>query len=232
MNLFNRVTVILGAILLIAAVVAIIALAWIAPNESIDGLGKAVKWLDDNNRDLQKVALTTFGISLAFIAVILVLLELIPSSGPEVKVSGVTVGGAVLSTAAIGQRVEEAVAKVPLIDEVKAFVKASRQGVQVALDLRVDPEANLAATSDEACEAVRNVLTDKVGVALSAPPQIRLRYRESRLKRGSPTRGQTLTSPTAADNSPTPKNPTDLQETENEAITVVTNDATNPPDRA
>jgi hypothetical protein len=48
--------------------------------------------------------------------------------------------------------------------------------------LHVDPDANLAAVTDAACEAARDVLIEKVHVELMAPPRARLHYRELRLK--------------------------------------------------
>jgi hypothetical protein len=88
----------------------------------------------------------------------------------------------VLSTAAIGQRIEEAVAKVPHVSSAKALVKAKRKGVLVSLDLHVDPDANLAIVTDEACQAATDVLTNRVHVALVEPPHARLHYRELRLR--------------------------------------------------
>jgi hypothetical protein len=56
--------------------------------------------------------------------------------------------------------------------------------------LHVDPDANLAAVTDAACEAARDVLIEKVHVELMAPPRARLHYRELRLKgRSTPSGG-------------------------------------------
>jgi hypothetical protein len=43
------------------------------------------------------------------------------------------------TTAAIGQRVEEEVRGVENVTEVRAVVRGRRQGVEVTLDLHVDP---------------------------------------------------------------------------------------------
>ena len=106
-----------------------------------------------------------------------------PRYGPDVKVTDIKTGDAVLSTAAIAQRVEEAVREVPNIADVKASVQARRKGVDVFLDLHVDPDANLAAVTDGASEAARDILTERVHVALAQPPRTRLHYRELRLNR-------------------------------------------------
>jgi hypothetical protein len=102
-----------------------------------------------------------------------------------VQVTGLASGEATLSAAAIGQRIEEAVVQVPHVSEVRAEVKSRKKGVLVALDLQVDPEANLATVTDEACAVATEVLTERVHVALIRPPTARLHYRELRLHRGN-----------------------------------------------
>ncbi len=188
MNVFNRLFVIILALVLIGGAVAVITLAWSMPQESIDGLRDAVDWLEENNEDLQKTVLTAAAAGVGLLALLLLLSEAVPARRPEVKVTDVQVGDATLSTAAIGQRVEEAVRGVPHVAEARVSVKAKgRKGVQVAMDLHVDPDANLAAVSDEACQTARDVLTEKVHVALVEPPRARLHYRELRLARAAPS---------------------------------------------
>lgn len=194
MNVFNRVLLFLLCLALAAGAVAVVVLAWAAPQESIDALRDAVDWLEDHNRDLEKALLTSAGAFIALAAVVLAVLELLPQAGTEVKVTDLRVGDAVLSTLSIGQRVEEAVRAVPHVAEVRAAVKGRRKGVALALDLHVDPEANLAEVTDAACQAAQDVLTDRVHVALVEPPRVRLHYRELRL-RGRP---QTAAMPSAA----------------------------------
>jgi hypothetical protein len=113
---------------------------------------------------------------------VLLLLELVPSND-DVRVTDLRVGGAVLSTADISQRVEEAVRNVEHVVSVKSYVKAKRKGVVLLLNLDVDPDANLAIVTDEACEAASDVLANKVHVALAEPPQARLHYKELRFKK-------------------------------------------------
>ena len=204
MTLFSRIFVILICLVLAAGAIAIVIVAWTIPQESIDGLRDAVDWLQKHNQDTEKALLTAIGALLALLALVVVLLELLPKSGTEVKVSDLKIGDAVLSTAAITQRVEEAVQRVPHVAAVRAAVKAKRKGVKVALDLHVDPEANLAAVTDEACQAATDVLTNRVHVTLQEPPHARLHYRELRL-RGRPPVGRT---PLAAPLAPPAPQPT------------------------
>ncbi len=185
MNVFNRIVLLLLCLALAAGAISVIVLAWTIPHDSIEGLRDAVDWLDDHNQDLEKALLTTGGAFVALVAVVVALVELLPKSGAEVKVTDLKVGDAVLSTLSISQRVEEAVSQVAHVAEVRAGVKAKRKGVLLALDLHVDPDVNLADVTDEACQAAQDVLTDRVHVALVEPPRVRLHYRELRL-RGRP----------------------------------------------
>lgn len=201
MSLFNRIALVLVCAVLLVAAVAVIVLTWTIPNRSINWLSDAVDWIDANDGDLEKALLTTISATIGLFAVIVLLLELFPRSGPDVKVTDLSRGDATLSTAAIGQRIEEAVCQVPNVAEVRANVRARKRGVLVSLDLQVDPEANLATVTDEACRVAQDVLTDRVHVALLRPPTARLHYRELRLHgRGNgtfrrPARAGTTTAP-------------------------------------
>jgi hypothetical protein len=184
-NTFNRIVLIVICVLLVIATIGVIALAWTIPNRTVNWLADAVQWIDDNDGDLEKALLTTASAFIGLVAVIVLLIELIPRRGPAVQVTGLASGEATLSAAAIGQRIEEAVVQVPHVSEVRADVKSRKKGVLVALDLQVDPEANLATVTDEACQVATEVLTERVHVALIRPPTARLHYRELRLHRGN-----------------------------------------------
>ena len=181
MNVFNRLFMTLLGLVLIGLAIAVVALTWTIPNDTITWLRDATDWMARHNEDTEKALLSLIAGTIAFLALVLVLLELLPDNG-DVKVTDLRVGGAVLSTADITQRVEEAVRTVDHVVNVKASVKAKRKGVLVLLNLDVDPDANLAIVTDEACEAASDMLSNKVHVALAEPPQARLHYRELRFK--------------------------------------------------
>jgi hypothetical protein len=184
-NTFNRIVLIVVCVLLVVAAVGIVTLTWTIPNRSVNWLADAAQWIDDNDGDLEKALLTTISAFIGLVAVIVLLIELIPRRGPSVQVTDLASGSATLSAASISQRIEEAVVQVPHVSEVRADVKSKRKGVIVALDLQVDPEANLATVTDEACNTATEVLTQRVHVALLRPPTARLHYRELRLHRGN-----------------------------------------------
>jgi hypothetical protein len=184
-NTFNRFVLIFLCLVLVVAAVAIISLTWTIPNRSINWLSDAVQWMDDNDGDMEKALLTSISAFIGLVAVIVLLIELIPRRGPAVQVTDTASGSATLPAAAIAQRIEEAVVQVPHVSEVRANVKSKRKGVIVGLDLQVDPEANLATVTDEACQTASEVLTQRVHVTLLKPPTAKLHYRELRLHRGN-----------------------------------------------
>ncbi|HLF71258.1 MAG TPA: hypothetical protein VI759_03825 [Dehalococcoidia bacterium] len=188
MTLFNRIVLALIFLVVAAGAAALSALAWSIPDDSINQLREIATWLDDHNTDGTKIIITAVAGGIGVIALGLAIWELLPKAPAEVKVTDLRVGDAVLSTAAIGQRVEEAVSQVAHVADARATIKAKRKGVIVSLDLHVDPEANLAAVTDEACQAAQDVLTNRVHVAMAAPPTARLHYRELRLRSGQPRR--------------------------------------------
>jgi hypothetical protein len=190
MNTFNRILLILVCLTLLVVAVAIIVLTWTIPNRTIGWLADAVQWMDDNDGDREKALLTTVSAFVGLVATIVLLIQLIPRRGPAVRVTDLTLSAATLSTAAIGQRIEEAVCQVPNVADVRANVKSKRRGVLVDIDLHVEPEANLATVTDEACKVAQETLTERVHVTLLKPPKVRLHYRELRLQgRGHATNG-------------------------------------------
>jgi len=190
-NTFNRVVLVLLCLVLMFGAAAVTALAWGGPDESIDWLRDAATWLEERNTDGTKFIITTATVTVSMIALTVLVIELYPRSAGRVKVTDLQAGDAVLSTAAIGQRVEEAVTQLANIADVRATVKAKRKGVIVDLDLHVDPDANLASVIDGANAATRDILSEKVHVALIGPPRTRIHYRDLRL-RGRPPRRPTI----------------------------------------
>ena len=175
MNEFNRIVVILICRLFITAAVVVVVLAWTSSTSSIDALQDGVEWLSENNQDTEKWVLTAIAAVLGVLALIVLILQ--PNRpSEEVRVSDLQDGDAVLSAAATGERVEQAVMQVANVSDVRVSVKSWRGEVLLGMDLQVDSEADLVAVTDEACETAKSVLTDRLHVRLAAPPAVRVKY--------------------------------------------------------
>jgi hypothetical protein len=182
MNVFNRIVLVFLCLALMAGSIAVIALAWEAPNGSIEALQDAVTWLDDNNQDSEKSILTAIAGAIAFLAFVLLLLEVIPRSSDQVRANDLQMGAVMLPTAAIGQRVEAAVRAGAEVSDVRAQVKGRRNGVLVRLDLYVHPDATLTEVTEQAYQATTEVLTERLHVSLLAPPVVRIHYRDTKAR--------------------------------------------------
>ena len=181
MDVTNRVIIVAGAFVWIFLVLVLILLAWGAPENSIDRLGDFVEYLDDHTDDVSRVILTLGGVILVLVAVVLIIAEVTPPATAAVKVQQVKAGSAVISTQEIEQRVEQEVGSVPHVSQAAVKVVGRGRGVELDLDLHVDPEANLTEAAEEACQRARELAEGKMGIALLRPPRAHLHYKELHL---------------------------------------------------
>jgi hypothetical protein len=192
MDTANRLGIVIAALLLIFLLAVIILLTWAAAPETVDRLGDFVEYLDDHTETGSRLLLTLGLLVLVLLALTLIIAELAPAQTSRVEILDVRGGTAVLSTDDIAQRVGEEVEALPHVLQAKATVQARGRGVEVEMELHVDPNSNLADTSDEACRVVQTVLSDKMSVALLRPPRVQVRYEELRLARGGSASGAAL----------------------------------------
>jgi len=164
------------------AVAVIIIFTWAAASESVERLSDFVQFLHDHEEDNgSRVILTLGAIVVALLALVVVIAELTPPRAERVPVRNVRAGDALLSTDAIAQRLQQEVSVVPHVSQAKATVTTRGKGVEVDLELHVDPDTNLALTSEQALRAVENLLTNRLSVEVARPPRLNLRYSELRL---------------------------------------------------
>jgi hypothetical protein len=182
MNLANRLIIVLVALLLMFAAALIILFTWAAATQSVERLSDFVQFLQDHEEDNgSRVILTLGAIVVGLLALVVIIAELTPPRAERVPVRDVRAGDALLSTDAIAQRLQQEVSVVPHVSQAKATVTARGKGVEVNLELHVDPDTNLALTSEEALRAVENLLTNRLSVEMARPPRLNLRYSELRL---------------------------------------------------
>jgi hypothetical protein len=182
MDLANRLIIVLGALLLMFAVALVILFTWAAAPDSVDRLFDFAEFLDDHSEDNgSRVIVTLGGLVVALLALVVVIAELTPPQAGQVPVRDVRAGDALLSTNAIAQRLQQELSAVPHITQIKSTVTARGKAVEVDLELHVDPDTNLALTSEEACRAVENLLGNQLSVEMARPPRLNIRYSELRL---------------------------------------------------
>ncbi len=176
MNVVNRVIVVLGIVVLIAFAGMVIVLAWAYGPETVHKLGSFVTYLNDHDTTVPKIVITLGASFVILVALAFLLLEIAPRAGATVAVLEVGTGTAVISTAAVGRRLEQIVTSLPQVEATRARVSSKRKGVVVNLQVMVDPTADLSTTATEVAGVVENGVTEQMKLAMAAPAHLQLYY--------------------------------------------------------
>ena len=183
MDQTNRVLIVGAALLWIFALLVIIFLAWGSPDESIEQLADLAGYLEDHNDTEAKLIITFGGLIFALLGAIIVIVEVSPPETGSLKVERIGSGEAHIGTDEVAQRLEEEIQALPHVHQVQASVLARGAKAEVKLEMHVTAEADLAVTSEEACRLTRQLVEERMGVALTRPPQAQLHYRELQVAR-------------------------------------------------
>lgn len=182
----NRFVIVVLCLLLIAVSALVVALAWWRPDESIARVGDFAGWLSDRNNQDAKLILS-LGAGVVVLALLtLIVVEMTPGDSQKMRVRNMKSGDAVITTKQIAERVNEETMQAPHVAACSATVVRHGKKVEIALDLHVDPGADLAETADEACRRAHVLVEERMGIGLTARPRARLHYRELHLRREGP----------------------------------------------
>lgn len=210
MDITNRVLAVGVSLLWIFIVLVIILLAWGAPDQSIERVADLAGYMEDHNTTGAKLIVTFGGLIFVLLGVIVIILEVTPPETGSVRVAKVGSGQARIGTNEVSLRLEEELRAMPQVSQVQATVLARGQKAEVRLDLHVASDADLTATSEEACRRARTLIEERMGVQLSSVPQAQIHYRELRVARPqeiSPSTSSTMTSAAPPSHEPPPAAP-------------------------
>ena len=203
MDLTNRVLIVCGALIWIFLVMVVILLAWGAPDQSIDKLQDLATYVADHDDTPAKLILTFGGLILIMLALIVIISEVAPAEGGTLKMERVGGATASISTEEVALRLEEELRTFPQLKQVQASVKSRGQKAEIKLELHVNAEAELTSTAEEACRRARQLLEERMGVALAGPPEAQLHYQELKVGRSRKSAPSTPSeSPSPATTSP------------------------------
>jgi len=166
MNLFNRVLVILLAVLGLAGGVASIAAMLMAPEEV---LAYFEAWITYFRADyLWQLAWTgvAFGGILSLVSLALLILEFGPRRSRLVQLTQVGGGQGYLTVESVSQRVRQEVEALPEIKSARPRVTSRGREVDVYLELRTDLGAAISAKTEEVCQVVRQTVEQGLGIKL------------------------------------------------------------------
>jgi len=175
MNVFNRIVVV---ILLLAGLI-LWPLFFLFPQQFLTNLAGAISNFGQNLEGLAPTLRLSAGIVMAILSfvvcLLLLILELRPSKPGMVRVTKADKGEILLELDSVARRIQQAVAQVPEVVEVKPSVKKSKAGVAVEASVVTTPEVNVPEKSKEIMEIVRNLVESEIGVKMTSF-QLRLKH--------------------------------------------------------
>ncbi len=181
MNETNRILITLAAAAWIVLMAVVIFLAWAAPVDAIDRLGDFVQFLNDNNTDAGKAAITLGAAAAAILALLIIIMEIAPSDEPKelrVEQAGATT---IIPAEALRRRLEEALLALPEVTASRARVWARKKGIAAELDLTVTPTAQLANVTQEATRVVIDTVQTDLGLPVDGVPAVRFAFGGSKI---------------------------------------------------
>lgn len=178
---WNRLALVIAAMLVVFLALLAVLLAWGAPSESITRLEDFAGWLRKNDNGETKTIITLGAAVLVLTMLSAIVLEVTPSPTQRMRVRNVKAGGATITTTEIARRINAAVEEAEDVAECATIVATRGKRVEVVLDLHVAPGAELARTADEACRRAQTLVEQEIGVELAGRPRASLHYRELRL---------------------------------------------------
>jgi hypothetical protein len=178
----NRFAISVIALLVIFVALIVVVLAWGASGAMIDRIDDFAGYLRDHDDRSGRVVVSLAALIVVLLMLTVMIVELTPSPLQRMRVRNVKAGDATITTPDIARRIEEEVRQVRHVADCAVVVAVRGQRIEVALDLHVQPGADLAHTADEACRRADMLVQEQMGLQLASRPRARLHYRELRLK--------------------------------------------------
>jgi hypothetical protein len=200
----NRVFIVGVSLIWIFIVLLVVLLAWGAPDQSIERLGDLAGYLDDHNTKATQLIITFGGLILVLLAALVILFEIVPPRSSTLRVDKIGSGEGRIGSDEVAHRLEHEVRAIPQVRQVTATVAGRGEKAEVSLELHVAPESDLAQTAEEACRIARQLVEERMGVALARPPLAKLHYRELQL---APSAAVASTAPGPAPSAPAARSP-------------------------
>ena len=205
MNIFNRVF----AIVFLLGLIGALALAIFQPMASLGALRVGL----DNLQGFMVANLfiywTVAGL-LLFLALLVLFLEMRRPRRLTVQVQQASGGIVELSTESVAKSLEYHVGQVPGVNRITPEVVSRGKSVRVALDVEMDPQADVPGKSEEIVQLVREIIEGKLGLKLAAV-RVNMRQAPYRQEGYSTAFRGTKETPPAEEALPTPGKAVDSQ---------------------
>lgn len=213
MNAFNKFLVVLMTLVGILFWGGAIFVMWFLPEE----LGAVLRALSgaliQGNPVLVQALVTVFGASVILVSLLVLTGEFTDHEPESIRLPQVSGGSAFVPIASIGQRVKSQVEQEPAARIVRPRIRRVRDGLEVVMDLRVAPDADLGQTAEASCRHVRDVVEQQLGLPLkdvrvniSHDPRARPMAEAARVPVAGERREGEILVPAAAQRPPEPAN--------------------------
>lgn len=166
MNIFNRVLMVILGFMSLLFWLLVGYSALFAPRQGVAVVQDVTGYLTTNVNLYSQLMVALLAGAFVIASLLLLMAELIPRSPAAVRLPQVRGGVALLSTDAIAQRIKHDVERLAQIREARPTVTSRGRTVDVRLELLADPESNVAARSEEACQVVRKAIEEGMGVGI------------------------------------------------------------------
>jgi len=175
MNAFNRIIV----TLLLLALIPIVTVALIVPQEAVDLLQEGLDRIEGQLGTSVSTGELMIRVGLALlidvVLIFLLYLELRRPPKHGVPVRQVKGGEAQITIDSVIGQLEYHLDPLPGVLDVKPDVIPRRGGVQVALEVEMAADANMAANIEELSAITRRVVEEEMGLKLKGKPKLNLR---------------------------------------------------------
>lgn len=191
MNIFNRVLIILLALISLLFWIVVGFFALFSPQQGIATAQDVVGYLAANVNFYSQLMVALLAGAFVVALLLLLMAELIPRTPATVRLPQVQGGVALLTTDSISQRIKHDVELLAQIREARPSVVSRGKTVDVRLELLTDPESNVASKTEEVCQVVRKAIEEGMGVGI-AHLAVRIRHEPFRSddRRSTTTRTQ------------------------------------------
>jgi hypothetical protein len=179
MNETNRALLVLLASFWLVAMVAIIFLAWAAPDRTILRLDDFVQFLDDNNTTSGRLIVSLGAAATAVLALLLIVLEFGPEDEP--KELRVEQAGAmtIIPSDALRARLEEALMTLPDVTASRTRVRTKDQAIAAEVDLTVTRSANAGDLTQRAVRVVVDTVHTDLGLPVAGMPKVKFAFADA-----------------------------------------------------
>lgn len=173
MNTFNRIVMVLGILIWIAAVTYVVLLP-------LDAVGVARLGLDQFERSLFDDQFFTYFLAASgvvlFILLVLLWLELRRPRRRTVRIKTDGRGNAQLDIESVIQSLEYRIDELAGVRQVRTHVRSRGKDVDVALDLDTSPSVNIPVLTDQVVSLAQDIVEEQLGLSIHGKVRVNIKH--------------------------------------------------------